>query len=132
MKIIKKNSKINKIVILLQLLAMSFLFVILSDKQSIFLIKDFLHSINIDSNLYSLLARGYAGIKLMFDLPSCFGIFFFVLQVICATYTFRCWIINIPKKVLLENEKIESKKETIELVSFTKKYSYLENLRLLN
>ena len=128
----KKNGKLNKLLIGLQILAMSFLFVILSDKQSIFFIKDFLHSINVDSNLYSLLARGYAGIKLMLDLPSCFGIFVFVLQVVCATYTIKNWIVNYPKKVLLEKEKIECKNETIELVSFTKKYSYLKNLRLLN
>jgi len=132
MKLTNKHPNLRIFIIVLQVLAMSFLFVILSDKQSVFFIKDFLHSINIDSNLYSLLARGYAGLKLMFDLPSCFGICFFVLQVICATYSFKCFIFNLPKKVLLESEKLSSKNDKIESVTFTKNYSYLENLRLLN
>ena len=132
MNLTKKNSNLKIWLLILQLLAMSFLFVILSDKQSIFLIKDFLQSLNIDSNLYSLLARGYAGIKLMFDLPSCLGICFFVLQIICATYTFKCYIINLPNKVLVSEEKIEIQRDNIECVTFAQNYLYLENHKLLN
>ena len=132
MNLTKKNSNSKKWLLILQLLAMSFLFVILSDKQSIFFIKDFLRSLNVDSNLYSLLARGYAGIKLMFDLPSCFGICFFILQIICATYTFKCYVINLPYKVLVCEEKIKIQRDHVESVTFAQNYLYLENHKLLN
>ena len=128
----KINSKIV-IMFLLQLVAMAFIFVMLADRQTIFIIKDFVYSLNLDVSTHAYLSRLYVALKMLFDLPSCFGICVFLIQIVCATYTLKVMLFNnCPKKIDIEAEKVESYQEKIESVILLKNFSYLENLRLLN
>lgn len=130
-----KNRINSKIVILslLQLVAMAFVFVALSDKQTIIILKEFVKSLNLDANTHDLIARIYVALKMMFDLPSLFGICVFLIQLVCATWTLKVMLFSVcPKKVMIEESKIDSYQEKIESVIFSKDCMYLENLRLLN
>ena len=118
---------------ILQLFAMSFLFIIFTDRQSIFIIQDFIHSLNLGTNVYVILGRICVVIKMMFDVPSVIAIFVFLLNLVCATITIKAILfINCPKKVIVEDEKVDTPKYRSESILFTKNFSYLENHRLLN
>lgn len=131
-----KNQKFNcKIVLtyLLQFVAMSFVFVVMTDKQMVFIIKDFLYSLQLGTDVYTFLGRIYLGFKLMMDIPSSFALFLFLIQLVCATITLKTILFNnCPKRVFVEEQKIESPKYRVESVLFAKNFVYLENLRLLN
>jgi len=130
-----KNKVSSKLVVmfLLQLVAMSFVFVALSDKQTILFIKDFVYSLNLDTNITNIIARSYVAFKMMFDLPSLFGVCVFLIQIVCATWTIEVMLFAIcPKKIMIEAENIENPQHKIESVIFAKNFAYLENQRLLN
>jgi hypothetical protein len=96
-------------------------------------IKEFIYSLNLGADVHALLARVYVIIKTMFDLPSCFALCLLLIQLSCATWTIRAFILSCcPKKVVVEAEKVDNPQPKIESVSFAKNFSYLENLRLLN
>lgn len=126
------NSKVI-IMFLLQLVVMAFVFVALSDNQTIIILKEFVKSLNIDANTHNLLARIYVVFKMMFDLPSLFGICVFLIQLVCATWTLKVMLFSVcPRKVMIEECNIECSQEKIESVVISKDSVYLENLRLLN
>lgn len=131
-----KSKKFNcKLVLMfiLQLVAMSFVFVFLTDRQTIFIIKDFVYSLNLGTDVYAILGRIYLGIKMMFDIPSAFGLFVFLLNLVCATITIKIFLINnCPKKVSVEEQKVETPTYNVDLVLLPKNFVYLENHRLLN
>ena len=88
---------------------------------------------NLGTDIQAILARGYMILKMLFDLPSCFGICLFLIQLVCATWTLRAILFNnCPKKVTIEEEKIDNPQQKIESVTFVRTISYLENHRLLN
>ena len=126
----KYNSKI--FIILLQLIVMTFLFLLLVDKPTIILIRNFIDSLGVDANIQSLLARLYAGFKVMFDLPSFFGLILFAIQVLCATRALDKLLIILTNRDSSNIEKIEMPKHRVESCVLAKNYSYLENQRLLN
>ena len=118
---------------LLQLATMAFFFVLLADRQTIFIIKDFIRSLNLGSDVHTFLSQAYMAIKMMIDLPSCFGICVFLIQLVCATITIKSFLFSVcPKKVMIEESKIENPHKKVESVKFAKNFAYLENLRLLN
>lgn len=131
-----KGKKLDyKMVLLfiLQLVAMSFVFVVMTDKQMVFIIKDFLYSLQLGSDVYTFLGRMYLGLKIMTDIPSSFAICLFLIQLVCATITLKTILFNnCPKKVFVEEQKIETPKYRVESVLFSKNFVYLENHRLLN
>ena len=100
----KINSKI--LLILLQLVVMSFLFVALADKQTILLIKDFVDSLGVNSNIQSILARLYAGCKLLVNMPSLVALGICVLQVLCAAKVFKKILTSAPERTNIEAEKV--------------------------
>ena len=131
-----KNKKINYklvLVFLLQIVAMSFIFVFITDRQTIFIIKDFVYSLNLGTDVYAILGRVYVVVKMMFDIPSSFALFVFLLNLVCGAITLKVILFNnCPKKVSVEDDKIETPKYSVESILFTKNFSYLENHRLLN
>ena len=131
-----KNKKFDyKLVLmfLLQFVAMSFVFIYLTDKQSVFIIKDFLQSLNLGSDVYTFLGKVYLAIKMMFDLPSSFALCLLLINLVCATITLKIILFNnCPKKVSIEEQKIENPTYSVESVLLPRNFAYLENHRLLN
>ena len=132
MIIAKKKLNSKFFMFLLQAIVMFFVFLLLVDKQTVCLIRDLIQNLNIDSNIQSLIARMYVGFKVMFDLPSFIGIFIIILQIVCATWTFKFLFMVFPKKFFVEVEKIIIRTKKICVHTKTKRYSYLINQRLLN
>ena len=112
---------------------MAFFFVLLADRQTIIIIKDFIRSLNLGSDVHSFLSQIYVALKMIVDLPSCFGICIFLIQLICATITIKgLAFVCYPKKIMVEDSKIENPHQKVESIKFAKNFSYLEKLRLLN
>lgn len=131
-----KNKKLSaKMVLLfvLQVITLAFVFVLLADRQTIFLIKDFVQSLNLSADLQSLLSRGYVALKMMFDLPSCIGVCVFLIQLVCATWTLQAILLQAcPIKVDIEADKVEKYNDIVDTEKYVKITTYLENHRLLN
>ena len=131
-----KNKKLSaKMVLLfvLQVITLAFVFVLLADRQTIFLIKDFVHSLNLSADLQSLLSRGYVALKMMFDLPSCIGVCVFLIQLVCATWTLQAILLQAcPLQVDIEADKVEKYHANVDTEKYIKITTYLENHRLLN
>ena len=131
-----KNKKLSaKMVLLfvLQVITLAFVFVLLADRQTIFLIKDFVQSLNLSADLQSLLSRGYVALKMMFDLPSCIGVCVFLIQLVCATWTLQAILLQAcPIKVDIEADKVEKYNDIVDTDKYVKITTYLENHRLLN
>ena len=111
---------------------MTFLFLLLADKPTIILIRNLIDSLGVDANIQSLLARLYASFKVLFDLPSLFGLILFAIQVLCATRALDKLLMILPKRENTNIEKLEMPKYRVESCIIAKNYSYLENQRLLN
>ena len=131
-----KNKKLSaKMVLLfvLQVITLAFVFVLLADRQTIFLIKDFVQSLNLSADLQSLLSRGYVALKMMFDRPSCIGVCVFLIQLVCATWTLQAILLQAcPIKVDIEADKVEKYNDIVDTDKYVKITTYLENHRLLN
>ena len=106
--IIKKKSQSKLLFLVLQLVAMSFLFLVLIDKQTALEIQRFFQSLNISSDVQSLMARVYFAFKMTFDAPSFVGIFFVIIHVVCATCIVYTFIYFYPKRNNILSEKINT------------------------
>ena len=129
----KKPSAKMVLLFVLQVITLAFVFVLLADRQTIFLIKDFVQSLNLSADLQSLLSRGYVALKMMFDLPSCIGVCVFLIQLVCATWTLQAILLQAcPIKVDIEADKVEKYNDIVDTEKYVKITTYLENHRLLN
>ena len=125
----KKGHKI--FLLLLQLGAMASLFVVMFDKEAVFIFKDFVDRLQLDMDLQMTLIRLLLPVRMLLHSPSLYAIIFLLtpIFVLASGIYLRASISTEP--FVYEKSDVQSK--SYDIVSFVeqKNCSYLKTMRLL-
>lgn len=132
MKLLRKNKLNNNHFLLLQLIVIAVLFIFVFDKEAVFLLKDSLDRFQLSANIQQIIYRILIAVKMLCHSPSLFALTLFFLQIACVTFSIGVLYFFIKKPFNYVECKVETPNISVESYTESKKFSYLENLRLLN
>lgn len=127
-----QKKRLNKItILLLQLVAVGSLFLFFFSKEAIYIFKDFLDRIPIDTSFESLLYRILLPFKLIVNSPSICAVIFLITHIVCITYNKGILFAYSFKPVCYEASDVHLPE--YEVVNFvaSNNLKYLQTMRLL-
>lgn len=127
-----KKDKFKKFGLLLaQLVAIAFLFVLIFQREAVIVIKELLDKFNIDAETQMFIARTWGAIKILINSPSFVGLFIVFVQIFSLAFAIVYFIMFVFYPSTEVEEKIKEKKYALVDYIECKNTSYLKNMRLL-
>lgn len=130
-KLGKKKINSTYFFISIQLLVIAVLFIFVFDKQAVFILRDLLDKFQFSSNLQNFIYEILIAFKMLVHSPSFFAMFIVFTQLVALSYNAKKIVKFHAGPFKYVYSQISERKIILESFEETKKYSYLENLRLL-
>ena len=130
-KLRKKKINSTYFFISIQLLVIAVLFIFVFNKQAVFILRDLLDKFQFSTNLQNFIYEILIAFKMLVHSPSFFAMFIIFTQIVALSYNAKKFVDFHAEPFKYVDSQITERKIILESFEETKKYSYLENLRLL-
>lgn len=127
-----QKKRLNKItILLLQLIAVGSLFLFFFSKEAIYIFKDFLDRIPLDTSFESLLYRILLPFKMIVNSPSICAVIFLITHIVCITYNKGILFAYSFEPVCYEASDVYSPEYNVVNFVASNNLKYLQTMRLL-
>lgn len=127
-----QKKRLNKItILLLQLIAVGSLFLFFFSKEAIYIFKDFLDRIPLDTSFESLLYRILLPFKMIVNSPSICAVIFLITHIVCITYNKGILFAYSFEPVCYEASDVHLPEYDVVNFVASNNLKYLQTMRLL-